>query len=74
MFDLTIKNNVTGMQTSATNINLRTMLKLIKDFKPSAEQIGELSANGKRIKLTDNTTEESFLIDKLDKVLKSKEE
>ena len=74
MYDITILNNVTGMSTSATNINLRTMLKLIKDCKPNSEQVAVLSNNGKNVKLKDNTNEESYLIEKLDKILKNNTE
>ena len=74
MYDITILDNVTGMFTSATNVNLKTILKLIKDLKPNSEQVAVLSNNGKNVKLKDNTTEETYLIEKLDKILKNKTE
>ena len=74
MFDISITNNITGMQTSATNINLRTMLKLIKDCRPNSQQVAVLSDSGKKVKLKDNTNEETYLIKKLDKILNNKTE
>lgn len=71
MYDISLTNNVTGMNTSASNISLRTLLKIVKDFQPNKEQVGFLSANGKRVNIKDNTSEESYLIEQLDKVLKT---
>ena len=74
MYDITILDNVTGMFTSATNVNLKTIRKLIKDLKPNSEQVAVLSNNGKNVKLKDNTNEETYLIEKLDKILKNNTE
>ena len=74
MYDISLTNNVTGMSTSATNISLKMLLKIIKDFKPNSEQIAVVSNNGKNVKLKDNTNEETYLIEKLDKILNNKTE
>ena len=74
MYDISLTNNVTGMSTSATNISLKMLLKIIKDFKPNSEQVAVLSNNGKNVKLKDNTNEETYLIEKLDKILNNKTE
>ena len=57
------------MNTTASNVSLRMLLKIIKDFKPNKEEV--VIMQGKRTKLIDNTNEETYLIEQLDKVLKS---
>lgn len=69
MYDVSLTNTITGMNTTASNVSLRMLLKIIKDFKPNKEEV--VIMQGKRTKLIDNTNEETYLIEQLDKVLKS---
>jgi len=69
MYDISLKNNITGMNTTASNVSLRMLLKIIKDFKPDTEEVGIVQ--GKRTKIVDGSSEESYLIKQLDQVLKS---